>query len=106
MSAESLRDRSTTSENVLKYVVFVHRAVREEMNYIRWSHDGVTLDVDRDLSTATLLVFITLLSPDEDLQCCSRNVAINIQSDSIVRHTNEVHLLLQRSLIYVGNYGL
>ena len=76
------------------------------MNYIRLSHDGVTLDVDRDLSTATLLVFITLLSPDEDLQFCSRNVAINIQSDSIVRHTNEVHLLLQRSLIYVGNYGL
>ena len=52
------------------------------MNFIHLSHDGVTLGVDRDLSTATLLIFISLLSPDEDLQCCSRNVAINIQSDS------------------------
>ena len=28
------------------------------MNFIRLSHDGVTLDVDRDVSTAILLVFI------------------------------------------------
>ena len=76
------------------------------MNYIRLSHDGVTLDVDCDLSTATLLVFITLLSPDEDLQCCSRNVAINIQSDSIVRHTNEVHLQLQRIMFETTVYNL
>ena len=28
------------------------------MNFIRLSHDGVTLDVDRDVSTTILLVFI------------------------------------------------
>ena len=28
------------------------------MNFIRLSHDGVTFDVDRDVSTATVLVFI------------------------------------------------
>ena len=28
------------------------------MNFIRLSHDGVTMDVDRDVSTAILLVFI------------------------------------------------
>ena len=32
-------------------------------------------------------------SPDEDWQYCSRNVAIYIISDSIVRQTNKVHLL-------------
>ena len=30
---------------------------------------------------------------DEDWHYCSRNVAINIKSDSIVRQTNKVHLL-------------
>ena len=30
-------------------------------------------------------------SPDEDWQYCSRNVAINRKSDSIVRQTNKVH---------------
>ena len=76
------------------------------MNFIRLSQNGVTLDVDRDVSTAALLVFISLHSPDEDSHCCSRNVAINIQSDSIVRQTNKVHLLLQRSLIYGENCSL
>ena len=28
------------------------------MNFIRLSHDGVTLDVDRDISTGIQLVFI------------------------------------------------
>ena len=32
-------------------------------------------------------------SPDEDLQYCSRNVAINIKSDSIARQTNIVNFL-------------
>ena len=32
-------------------------------------------------------------SPDEDQQYCSRNVAINIHSDTVVRQTNKVHLL-------------
>ena len=31
-------------------------------------------------------------SPDEDQQYCSRSVAINIQSDSIVRQMNKVYL--------------
>ena len=30
-------------------------------------------------------------SPDEDWQYCSRNVAINRKSDSIMRQTNKVH---------------
>lgn len=30
----------------------------QEMNFICVSHDDVTLDVDCDVSTATLLVFI------------------------------------------------
>ena len=30
----------------------------QEMNFICVSHDDVTLDVDWDVSTATLLVFI------------------------------------------------
>ena len=38
------------SENiVIKYVVIVHRGVRYAMNFIRLSHDGVTLDVYRDV---------------------------------------------------------
>ena len=32
-------------------------------------------------------------SPDEDQQYCSRNVAINIHSDTVARQTNKVHLL-------------
>ena len=28
------------------FVVIVHRGVRKEMDFIRLSHDGVTLDVD------------------------------------------------------------
>ena len=32
-------------------------------------------------------------SPDKDCQYCSRNVAINIQSDSIVRQTKKVRLV-------------
>ena len=30
----------------------------QEMNFVRLSHDRVTYDVDRDVSTAILLVFI------------------------------------------------
>ena len=38
------------SENiVIKYVVIVHRGVRQEMNFTHLSDDGVTLDVDRDV---------------------------------------------------------
>ena len=37
---------------VIKYVFIVHRGVREEMNFVRLSHDIVTFDVDRDVSTA------------------------------------------------------
>ena len=36
----------------------VHRGVRQEMNFICLSHDGVTLDVDHDVSTPVLLIFI------------------------------------------------
>ena len=35
-------------------------------------------------------------SPDENYQYCSRNIAINIQSDSIVRHMHKVHLLTDK----------
>ena len=41
-----------------KIVSTIHRGVKEEMNFIRLSHDGVTLDIDRDVSTTILLVFI------------------------------------------------
>ena len=43
---------------VIKYVFIVYHIVREEMNFVRLSHDIVTFDVDRDVSTAILLVFI------------------------------------------------
>ena len=43
---------------VIKYVFIVYHIVREEMNIVRLSHDIVTFDVDRDVSTAILLVFI------------------------------------------------
>ena len=33
-------------------------------------------------------------SPDEDKQYCSLNGAINVQSDSIVRQTSKVHILM------------
>ena len=36
----------------------VHHGVRWEMNFMRLSHDGVTSDVDRGVSTAELLVFL------------------------------------------------
>ena len=36
------------------------------MNFTRLSHDGVTLDVDHDVSTAILLVFITALQYSQD----------------------------------------
>ena len=49
------------------------------MNFVRLSHDRVTYDVDRDVSTAIQLFFIRLY--------CSRNVAIYIISD--YRETNE-----------------
>ena len=39
-------------------MLIVHRDVRWEINFIHLSHDGVTLDVDCDVSTAILLVFI------------------------------------------------
>ena len=42
----------------VKYVFIVHRGVRQEMKFIRLSHDGVNLDVDHDISTAILLVVI------------------------------------------------
>ena len=42
----------------MKYVVIVHRGRRLETNFIRLSYDGVTLDVDRDVPTAILLVFV------------------------------------------------
>ena len=41
----------------MKYVFIVHRGV-QWMNFIRLSHDEVNFDVDRDVSTAILLVFI------------------------------------------------
>ena len=43
---------------VIKYVFIVHHVVREEMNFVPLSHDIVTFDVDRDVSTSILLVFI------------------------------------------------
>ena len=43
---------------VIKYVVIVHRGIRQEMIFIRFSHDGVTLDDDRGVSTAIRLVFL------------------------------------------------
>ena len=49
------------------------------------------------------------LSPNEDQQYCIRNAAINIQSDSIVRQTNEVHLLQSRKFLlqeYLNNMAL
>ena len=36
------------------------------MNFTRLSHDGVTLNVDHDVSTAILLVFITALQYSQD----------------------------------------
>ena len=56
----------TLGDVVIKYVVFVHRGVSQEMNFTRLSHDGVTLDVDHDVSTAILLVFITALQYSQD----------------------------------------
>ena len=43
---------------VIKYVFIVYHIVREEMNFVPLSDDIVTFDVDRDVSTAILLVFI------------------------------------------------
>ena len=37
-------------------------------------------------------------APDEDQQCCSRNVAIYIISDSVVRQTNKFHILSYTSM--------
>ena len=36
------------------------------MDFTRLSHDGVTLNVDHDVSTAILLVFITALQYSQD----------------------------------------
>ena len=69
----------TTLFILIKYVLIVHRGVRQEMNFVRLSHDRVTYDVDRDVSTAIQLFFIRLY--------CIRNVAIYIISD--YRETNE-----------------
>ena len=45
------------------------------------------------------------LSPYEE-QYCIRNVAINIQSDSIVRQTNKVHLLKTNPRITIHKFSL
>ena len=37
------------------------------MDFTRLSHDGVSLDVDHDVSTAIRLVFITALQYSQDL---------------------------------------
>ena len=42
----------------MKYVVVFHCGVRQEMNFIRLSHNGVAFDVDHDVSTAILPAFI------------------------------------------------
>ena len=61
--ALAFRQRDTDPVNpieilVIKYVFIDYHIVREEMNFVPLSHDIVTFDVDRDVSTAILLVFI------------------------------------------------
>ena len=59
--ANHVFDNVLMDENEI-YVTFgIKRGVRKEMNFVRLSHDRVTFDVDRHVSTAMLLIFTTAL---------------------------------------------
>ena len=82
----------TLGDVVIKYVVFVHRGVSLGMNFTRLSHDGVTLDVDRDVSTAILLVFITALQYSQDFGIITKESLKRVRAGKYF--TNENHTIL------------
>ena len=58
--ANHVFDNVLMDENAIFVTFGIKRGVRKEMNFVRLSHDRVTFDVDRDVSTAMFNVHYCL----------------------------------------------